>query len=157
MAVPGPARVLREGEYLVRRAGRAPAPRALVAPIAPGGTVVDPAGRWRLTLSAARPRRAGEDRPADAHHALFDADALPGPLVVRSPAPGDRLRIPGVGTRKLQDVLVDAKVPREARPGIAVLAAGGEVLWAAGLARGACAALGSDTSRVIEGVFEPIG
>ncbi len=157
VAVPGPARVLREGEFLVRRAGRAPAPRALVAPIAPGGTVVDPAGRWRLTLSAARPRRAGEDRPADAHHALFDADALPGPLVVRSPAPGDRLRIPGVGTRKLQDVLVDAKVPREARPGIAVLAAGGEVLWAAGLARGACAALGSDTSRVIEGVFEPIG
>src|SRR5439155_1488593 len=61
VAVPGPARVLREGDSLVRRPGRVPAPRALVAPIVPGGTVVDPAGRWRLSLSAARPRRAGED------------------------------------------------------------------------------------------------
>ena len=156
LAVPGPARVLREGEYLVRRPGREPTPLAVSVPIAPGGTVVDPAGRWRLSLSPARPRRADENRPADARHALFDADALPGPLVVRSPVPGDRLRIPGVGTRKLQDVLVDSKVPREARPGIAVLAVGGEVLWAAGVARGACAVIGAATSRVVEGVFEPM-
>src|SRR5207302_1873579 len=102
------------------------------APIAPGDAVVDPAGRWRLSLSAARARRPGEERAADARHALFDADELPGTLVVRSPAPGDRVRITGVGTRKLHDVLIDAKVPREARAATAVLAAGGEVLWAAG-------------------------
>ncbi|TMA53895.1 MAG: tRNA lysidine(34) synthetase TilS [Deltaproteobacteria bacterium] len=157
LAVPGPARVLREGEYLVRRPGRAPTPRTVSVPIAPGATAVDPAGRWRLSLSVARPRRAGEAPSTDLRHALFDADVLPGPLVVRSPAPGDRLRVPGVGTRKLQDVLVDAKVPREARPGIAVLAAGGEVLWAAGVARGACAAIDTATRHVIEGVLEPAG
>ena len=157
VAVPGPARVLREGEYLVRRSGRARTPLAVSVPIAPGDTIVDPAGRWRLSLSPARVRRADEDRPADSRRALFDADALPGPLVVRSPQPGDRLRIAGVGTRKLQDVLVDSKVPREARPGVAVLAAGGEVLWVAGVARGACAPLGAATRRVVEGVFEPIG
>ena len=156
VAIAGPARVVREGEYLVRRPGRAAEPHAFAAPIAPGDTIVDPAGRWRLSLSAARARRPGEERAADARHALFDADALPGSLVVRSPAPGDRLRITGVGTRKLHDVLIDAKVPREARAATAVLAAGGEVLWAAGLARGACAALGARTTRVVEGVFEAV-
>jgi tRNA(Ile)-lysidine synthase len=40
---------------------------------------------------------------------------LSGPLRVRARQPGDRVRLPGGGTRKLQDVLVDAKVPRELR------------------------------------------
>ena len=90
----------------------------------------------------------------DAAHALFDADVLPEALVVRSPAPGDRLRLLGGGTRKLQDVLVDAKVPREARPSVPVLVAGDEILWVAGLARGASAVLGPGTTSVVDGVLE---
>ena len=97
---------------------------------------------------------AGEARAAGVAHALFDADALPGGLVLRSPAPGDRVRLLAGGTRKLQDVLVDAKVPRETRALLPVLAAGAEILWVPGLARGAGAPVGPATTRVVEAVFE---
>jgi tRNA(Ile)-lysidine synthase len=150
--VPGPARVRRERDVLVRRAGRAATPAPFTVPIAPGGTVEHPAGVWRLVLSVPRPRRAGEDRPSDADHALFDADRLAAALVVRSPATGDRIRLLAGGTRKLQDVLVDAKIPREARSETPVLVAGGDILWVAGLARGRGAALGPATARIVEGV-----
>src|SRR5262245_21082392 len=154
VALPGPVRVLREGDVLVRRAGRAPAVHPFRLPIAPGTTVAHPGGRWRLALGRPRPRRRGEERPSEAGRALFDADALPGDLVVRAPAPGDRIALLGGGTRKLQDVLVDAKVPREARRELAVLATAVEVLWVAGLARGRTAPVRPGTTRVVEAVVE---
>ncbi|HZP43749.1 MAG TPA: tRNA lysidine(34) synthetase TilS [Candidatus Binatia bacterium] len=154
VAVPGPARVVREGDVLVRRRGRQATPEPFALPIAPGDVVVHPRGAWRLSLSPPRPRRPGEERAADAAHALFDADLVPGGLVVRSPMAGDRVRLLGGGTKKLQDVLVDAKVPRERRPGVPVLVADGDVLWVAGLVRGAGAAVGPGTRRVVEAAFE---
>jgi tRNA(Ile)-lysidine synthase len=154
VAVPGPARVLREGSRLVLRRGREAAPAPFSLPIAPGTAVTHPGGAWRLVLSDARPRRPEERRPPSAAHALFDADALPDALRVRSPAPGDRLRLLAGGTRKLQDILVDAKVPREARSRVPVMTAGDEILWVPGLARGAGAALGPRTTSVVEGVLE---
>jgi tRNA(Ile)-lysidine synthetase-like protein len=64
-----------------------------------------------------------------------DAGAIALPLVVRSRRPGDRVRPFGApGSRKLQDVLVDAKIPREARDRVAVVAdARGTLLWVAGV------------------------
>ncbi len=153
VAIPGPARVVREGDVLVRRSGRAAEPSSFAFEIGPGRTVVHPAGGWRVAFSAARARGAGEARAAGMAHALFDADALPGGLVLRSPAPGDRVRLLAGGTRKLQDVLVDAKVPRERRALLPVLAAGAEILWVPGLARGAGAPVGPATTRVVEAVF----
>jgi tRNA(Ile)-lysidine synthase len=158
VAIPGPARVLREGDRLVRRAGREPGACAFRLAVAPGAAAAHPDGGWRLTLTAPRPRRAGELRPPDPTHALFDAGALPAGLCVRSPRPGDRVALLGGPTRKLQDVLVDAKVPREARPRVAVLVADDEeILWVAGLARGRGAALTPSTSVVVEGVLERTG
>jgi tRNA(Ile)-lysidine synthase len=62
--------------------------------------------------------------------AAFDAALLPGPLSIRSRRPGDRLWPVGmVGSKKLQDILVDAKVPRRLRNRVPVLTAGDEVLW----------------------------
>jgi tRNA(Ile)-lysidine synthase len=54
-------------------------------------------------------------------------------LMLRGRRRGDRIRLPG-GSRLLSDVLVDAKVPREARDGVRLLASGGDVLWVEGLA-----------------------
>jgi tRNA(Ile)-lysidine synthase len=64
------------------------------------------------------------------------------------------VRLLGGGRRKVQDVLVDAKVPRESRGTVPLLVAEGEVLWVAGVLRGAGAALGPSTRRVVEGVLE---
>ena len=55
------------------------------------------------------------------------------PLAVRSRLPGDRFRPLGApGVRKLQDVLVDRKVPRAARDRVPLLTAGGRLVWVAG-------------------------
>jgi len=52
---------------------------------------------------------------------------------VRSWRPGDRMRPVGSGgSRKLQDIFTDLKVPRYQRPRIPVLEAAGEVVWVAG-------------------------
>jgi tRNA(Ile)-lysidine synthetase-like protein len=56
---------------------------------------------------------------------------------VRALRPGDRLRPRGGrGSRKLSDLLVDAKIPRDLRPELPVLmAADGTILFVAGIRR----------------------
>lgn len=49
-------------------------------------------------------------------------------LQFRNRLPGDRIRLAG-GTRKVSDVLIDAKVPRENRDALQLLASGEQVLW----------------------------
>ncbi|MBI2377763.1 MAG: tRNA lysidine(34) synthetase TilS [Deltaproteobacteria bacterium] len=87
--------------------------------------------------------------------ALFDAATLPG-LRVRGARPGDRIAPLGMtGHRKLQDIFVDAKVPRERRWGSPVLVADDdEVLWIPGLVRSTRSLVGPDTREVWRVVAE---
>jgi tRNA(Ile)-lysidine synthase len=73
--------------------------------------------------------------PADA--AVFDAARIARPLEVRAWRAGDRLRPRGGrGSRKVSDLLVDAKIPRDLRPELPVLvAADGTILFVAGMRR----------------------
>lgn len=65
---------------------------------------------------------------------LLDPLRLPGPLAVRFRRPGDRIWPTGMeGSRKLQDILVDAKVPARQRDRVPLLVAGEEILWVVGL------------------------
>jgi tRNA(Ile)-lysidine synthase len=157
IAIPGAARVVLERDRLVRRAGRAPTPRRYRVAIAPGVSVEPPGASWRLSLSAPRPWGPERRLPPDARAAVFDADVLPAGLEVRSVRPGDRIHLLGVGTRKVQDVLVDAKVPREARADVPLLAAEDCVLWVAGVARSSAALVGPKTCRVVEAEVVPSG
>jgi len=153
--IPGPVRVLREGELLVRRSGRQPRPSAFRHEIAPGAAVDGPDGAWHLRLSAVRARSPLDPDVGSPLSACFDADALVFPLIVRSPVPGDRIAVPSVGTRKLQDVFVDAKVARERRKTAPVVTdAQGRVLWIAGVVRGAGALVTPSTRRVLDGRLE---
>jgi tRNA(Ile)-lysidine synthase len=83
-------------------------------------------GDWEVT---ARVGRGGEVQ--------LSAAAL-GPVVtVRGWHEGDRLRPAGLGGSKtLQDVFTDAKVPRALRRALPVVEARGEIAWVAGLAVG---------------------
>jgi tRNA(Ile)-lysidine synthase len=67
--------------------------------------------------------------------ALFDAARIARPLEVRAWRPGDRMRPRGGrGSRKLSDLFVDAKIPRDLRPKLPVLAtADGTILFVAGV------------------------
>jgi tRNA(Ile)-lysidine synthase len=65
----------------------------------------------------------------------LDAGALGEAVTVRTWATGDRMRPAGLGgTKTLQDLFTDRKVPRERRHAIPVLDAGGEIVWVPGVA-----------------------
>jgi tRNA(Ile)-lysidine synthase len=93
---------------------------------------VTEAGRWRIETKVVQQRAGG--KRGRALEVYLDADAVAGGLRVRSRRPGDRMRPRGLGgTKKLQDILVDAKVPRAARDGLPVLVADWGIAWVAGV------------------------
>jgi tRNA(Ile)-lysidine synthase len=125
-------------------------PASFSTEIAPGKTVRRPDLGWEVSLSAPEPCAAGQLLPQDRWTAVFDVAQLPRKLVLRSVYPGDRIRPLALGgTQKLQDVLVNAKVPRSRRPGLPLLAAGTEVLWVPGLSRSVIATLTPATKVVV--------
>ena len=72
---------------------------------------------------------------------LFDADVIDDYIAVRSFRLGDRISPLGmIGSRKIQDVFTDRKLPRERRKSWPlVVAINGEILWIPGMARGRAA------------------
>jgi len=102
--------------------------------------------RWRVATKVSRkPVAPGRWR------AVFDADLLAAPLRIRRTRPGDRVRPLGLGgTKKLQDVFIDAKVPRDARSSWPIVEdARGLVVWVPGLVRGDAAPIGRTTARYL--------
>lgn len=73
-------------------------------------------------------------RPRGSMEAVLDNGAVSGKLKVRNWRPGDRIRPLGLrGTKKIQDVFVDRKIPREARCRIPLIVDDEKVVWAVGL------------------------
>ena len=67
----------------------------------------------------------------------LDAAAVAGSLEVRTWREGDRMRPLGLGgSRSLQDLFTDRKVPRSVRGRLPVVVAGGEIAWIPGVATG---------------------
>ena len=65
--------------------------------------------------------------------AIVPKERVVGGLAVRNRRAGDRLRSSGVGHKKVQDLLVDRKVPREARDGVPIVVdEAGHIVWVAG-------------------------
>ncbi len=91
-------------------------------------------GRVAVVRASKRPAERRIARPEELPGGV-GADVLArGALELRARRPGDVVRLPG-GHRSLSDVLIDARVPREARDGLRLLARGDEVVWAEGLLR----------------------
>lgn len=102
-------------------------------------------GDWRIHLRAlAKSISPGPWR------AVFDAAGVATETIrVRGPRPGDRIRPLGLGgSKKLQDLFIDAKVPRAARASWPVVVDGeGAILWVPGLARSDAAPVRPATRR----------
>ncbi|HYN09328.1 MAG TPA: tRNA lysidine(34) synthetase TilS [Vicinamibacterales bacterium] len=75
-------------------------------------------------------------KPGGDTMAVLQASSLALPLAVRSRRPGDRFRPLGApGRRKLQDLLVDRKVPRDERDALPlVVDAADRIVWVVGVA-----------------------
>ena len=95
-------------------------PSPVVLPV-PGGVRF---GDWNV-----------EARPGVPGDVSVSAAVLAGGARVRAWHEGDRMRPGGVGgTKTLQDLFTDRKVPRSLRRTLPVVEAGGEIVWVAGVA-----------------------
>ena len=96
------------------------------------GTVEAPRGAW--TMTAQGPITRPEAIDSNVTRVMVDANEVGSPLIVRYRRPGDRLRPLGApGRRKVQDVLVDRKVPRDDRDLIPIVTTQkGDIVWVAG-------------------------
>jgi tRNA(Ile)-lysidine synthase len=148
--VPGGWRARREYERLrlVPPGTRRDAARFEVTIAADGVTVVEAAGlRFEASTIAASDAPMAKSLWA----ANFDSAKIgDGGLLARSFRRGDRIHPIGLrGTRKVQDVLVDGKLPRARRDRVAMVTIKETIAWIPGLARGDCALVTKATETVL--------
>jgi tRNA(Ile)-lysidine synthase len=124
-----------------RRSGSEGSPAAIPMPIpGPGSYPVGPRLTIALREETVADPTSGRDDPQDPGQdskqwVWFDGDRLSWPLSVRYRRSGDRMRPRGgAGSKKLSDLLIDAKVPRLDRASLPVVTdADGELLYVPGL------------------------
>ncbi len=122
------------GLRAVSEYGRLRIERANVAGAPPAGSRLSIPGRAAFGAGEVTCER-GADLPIG--DGTLAAAALAAPLVVRAWRPGDRMRPLGLGgSRSLQDLFTDRKVPRARRHALPVVLSGDEIAWVPGVATG---------------------
>ncbi len=136
-----------EGRYdtlVVRKAGETPPSVAPSLLMIPGTADLGEAG------SICAEEVSSDDVAGTPESVVIDATGIGDPLVVDGIRPGDRMRPLGMeGSRKLSDLLVDAKVPRRERQAVPVVRDGERIVWLAGVRMSEDYRVGSETSRAI--------
>jgi tRNA(Ile)-lysidine synthase len=128
-----------------------------LVPLATPGEAQLPGSRWLVRTQVlegqSSPPPGFEFGSAGGRWGYMDLDAVSAyqPLSVRTRRPGDRFRVLGMTSeKKLQDVMVDAKIPRAERDGLPlVCGADGRILWVAGYQIGDVVKLTPGTRRVL--------
>jgi tRNA(Ile)-lysidine synthase len=88
---------------------------------------------------------------------VFDADALSGPLLVRSRRTGDRMTPFGATEeRRVKRLLIEARLPRWERGRVPIVQAGPHIVWIGGVRRGAMAPVTAATRRVLQLTLAPL-
>lgn len=141
----GKGRAERGEEAPVQASAPVPAPLPLTVPGSvrwlDGVIRVEPAPSFRL--------------PDVSREAFVDAAALSGPLQVRAPRPGDRIRPLGAaGSRKLQDIFVDERVPASQRATWPLVVSGDRVIWVCGLVVSEEGRIGPETKEIVRLMWE---
>jgi tRNA(Ile)-lysidine synthase len=92
-------------------------------------------GEWEVVCEIERHAGGAPPSPSSPDEAVLDAGKLAGELTVRPWRDGDRMRPLGLdGTKTLQDLFTDRKVPRSLRRRLPVVESEGEIAWVAGVA-----------------------
>jgi tRNA(Ile)-lysidine synthase len=140
---------------LLSGGGASRLPSLAERPLSVPGVVYLPEIGAGCRIAAERPITPASGLQENGSRAVLRADVA-APLIVRARRPGDRLSPVGLGgSKKLQDLLVDRKVPRRLRDQVPVVTdAAGRVVWVAGHAVDAAAAAKSGASDVIVLTFD---
>jgi tRNA(Ile)-lysidine synthase len=153
--LPGGLRLEREPDRLVlaRRGHRGARPAGpWLLPI-PGSVIIPGMGVLRAARCPAPPASL---TAASASECWLDAAAAGGMLTVRWRQPGDRFQPLGMAREKrLQDFLVDARVPRAARDRLPLVLAGERIAWVVGQRIADWARVRPGSAAVLHLVFEP--
>jgi tRNA(Ile)-lysidine synthetase-like protein len=111
------------------------------------GSIELPAAHCRLMVEES----AGILPITGANKAVMDAKSVKGELAVRGWRPGDRYRPLGApGSRKLQDIFVDAGVPRRWRNRIPIITDADGIIWIAGFRLADRVKITATTSRSLQ-------
>jgi len=146
--MPGGWQMRREYQRVVVEHPGRRAPCAFAIELARDGETLVADACFAFRASTFEARR-GIVMPARLSEALFDADRLDQRLVVRNFVRGDRIRPLGMeGERKLTDVFIDKKLPRERRANWPLVVSGDEIIWIPALVRSG-AALVTPATRTI--------
>lgn len=70
--------------------------------------------------------------PENQYTKWFDYDTIKDEVVLRTRNTGDRIQVNPMGSKKLKDYMIDAKIPKELRDTIPVVASGNQILWVVG-------------------------
>ncbi len=123
-----------------------------------GEAILEVAGQWgppvqvlKMETGGKIPQAALEKMTKGERTAVFDADAMALPVAVRPLRAGDRIQPFGLDAeKKVKEILIDRKVPREERWGRPVICdPGGRILWIPGVIRSAIAPITRSTKRTV--------
>jgi tRNA(Ile)-lysidine synthase len=108
-------------------------------------------GGWVVTAAPASGTSSARYGAAEvAREAFVDARCLAGAVQVRGRRPGDRIKPLGApGSRKVQDLLVDLKVPAAERDSIPLVVCDGRVVWVCGFAVAEEGRIAGDTADIV--------
>ncbi len=160
VSLPGHVTAVRRGNQLIFRAGcrrqktrlgAEPEENVRIVPEFKKDARVD-LPLWGIRMHFELTRNVGGRLPAnDREEVVFDADQIDFPLYIRSFRAGDRIRPLGMqGSKKISDLFIDLKIPRERRTDIPLLFAGEALLWVVGTRRSGHATVTPGTRCVLK-------
>lgn len=132
-----------------------PAPLSRPSAVLPGEGIVEHHSGWRLQAkSLAEP--LADSGPVLPATVWVDKGEVAFPLKLRGLLPGDRFWPAGApGVKKMQDFLVDAKVPRWLRPHLPVITSRSRIIWVPGLRVAEPVKLSSRSKGILELTVTP--
>jgi len=142
--LPGGLMVVREGENLrfTRELDKEPEDVEVLVP----GPGIYSLGEYLFHFQEIR--EGGDKVVVSPWSLLIDRDKVDFPMIIRYKRPGDVIYLEKVGHKKLQDLFVDAKVPRRERGRTPLLVdSQGRILWIPGLRWDARVLAGGGTKR----------
>lgn len=108
-------------------------------------------GEYRICVTSQKSDGIFRGNTEKKYTKCFDCDKISGNLVLRTRKSGDYLTINARGGRKkLKDYMIDAKIPREERDSILLLADEKEVLWIVGYRTGEHHHIDANTRNIIQ-------